>query len=139
MTDNKQVHIKLPYFKRRYEMALHGRWEVRVMKKMDEMNRNIQLRSKEWGYHTAMLALAGWSLFNSFRTLTEGMAYNPLPGLILCAAVCIQGLSQSMIKRKMIAGDEEYREPNRLLWGIICAVIAAVVVVSVGTYFMMRV
>ena len=55
------------------------------MKKMDEMDRNIQLRSKEWGYHTAMLALAGWSLFNSFRTLTEGMAYNPLPGLILCA------------------------------------------------------
>lgn len=110
-----------------------------AMKKMDEMDRNIQLRSKEWGYHTALLALAGWSLFNSFRTLTDGTAYNPLPGLILCVAVCIQGFSQSVIKRRMIAGDEEYREPNRLLWGIIGAVIVAVAVASAGTYFIMRV
>lgn len=89
-----------------------------AMKKMDEMDRNIQLRSKEWGYRTA---------------------YNPLPGLILCVAVCIQGFSQSVIKRRMIAGDEEYREPNRLLWGIIGAVIVAVAVASAGTYFIMRV
>ena len=99
MTDNKQVHIKLPYFKRRYEMALHGRWEVRVMKKMDEMDRNIQLRSKEWGYHTAMLALAGWSLFNSFRTLTKGMAYNPLPGLVYTGPVPIDDQTEDDRRR----------------------------------------
>ena len=116
-----------------------NRWEVRAMKKMDEMDRYIQLRAKERGYHAVLLALAGWSLFNSLQTFVNDAAFHPLPGFLLCASVCIEGVSRSVLKREMIAGDEEYREPNRLLWGIIGAVIAAAAVLSAGTYFVMRV
>ena len=42
------------------------------MKKMDEMDRNIQLRSEEWGYKAAMLALAVWTFFNIGQTLING-------------------------------------------------------------------
>lgn len=108
------------------------------MKKMDEMDRNIQLRSEEWGYRSASLALAAWTLFNCWQTLVEGEAYHPLPGLILCFAACVQGFSQLAIKQKMISGDEEYREPNKLLWTILAAVILAALTASVGTYFMMK-
>ncbi len=103
------------------------------MKKMDEMDRNIQLRSEEWGYKAAMLALAVWTFFNIGQTLINGAKYHPLPGLILCFSACIQGFSQSIIKRKMIEGDEEYREPNKLLWGVIGTVIIAAAVISIGT------
>ncbi len=109
------------------------------MKKLDEMDRNIQLRSEEWGYRVVTLALGVWTLFNCWQTLAYGAAYRPLPGFILCFAVCVQSFSQLAMKRRMVAGDEEYREPNRLLWTVIMGGIAAAVVVSVGTFFLLKV
>ncbi len=108
------------------------------MKKMDEMDRNIQLRSEEWGYRSALLALAVWTLFNCCQTLINGAKYSPLPGFILCFAVCVQGFSQLAIKQKMIAGDEEYKEPNKLFWTVIAAVAIVAVIASVGTCFIMK-
>lgn len=109
------------------------------MKKMDEMDRNIQLHAEEWGYRAALLSLSAWTLFNCWQTLLYGLEYSPLPSLILCFAVCVQGFSQLAMKRKMIAGDEEYREPNKLLRTIIASIVAAVLILSVGTYFLVRV
>lgn len=108
------------------------------MKKMDEMDRNIQLRSEELGYRSASLALAAWTLFNCWQTFMNGAKYNPLPGLVLCFAACVQSFSQLAIKQKMIAGDEEYKEPNKLLWTIIAAIIIVAIIASVGTYLMMK-
>ena len=109
------------------------------MKKMDEMDRNIQLRSEEWGYRAALLALSAWTLFNCCQTLMYDVKHNPLPSLILCFAVCVQGVSQMAMKQKMVAGDEEYREPNKLLRTIIAAIVAIVLILSIGTYFLVRV
>ena len=109
------------------------------MKKMDEMDRNIQLRSEEWGYRAALLALSAWTLFNCWQTLMYDVKHNPLPSLILCFAVCVQGVSQMDMKQKMVAGDEEYREPNKLLRTIIAAIVAIVLILSIGTYFLVRV
>lgn len=105
---------------------------------MDEMDRNIQLRSEEWGYRAVSLALAAWTLFNCWQTFMNGAVYHPLPGLILCFSTCIQGFSQLAIRQKMIAGDEEYKEPNKLLWTVIAAVIIAIIIASMGAYFMMK-
>ena len=109
------------------------------MKKMDEMDRNIQLRSEEWGYRAALLALSAWTLFNCWQTLMYDVKHNPLPSLILCFAVCVHGVSQMAMKQKMVAGDEEYREPNKLLRTIIAAIVAIVLILSIGTYFLVRV
>lgn len=108
------------------------------MKKMDEMDRNIQLRSEEWGYRSVALALAAWTLFNCWQTFKHGATYNPLPMLVLCFSTCVQGFSQVAIKQKMIAGDEEYKEPNKFLWSIIVAIIIVAIIVSMGTYLMIR-
>ena len=43
------------------------------------------------------------------------------------------------MKRKMVAGDEEYREPNKLLRTAIAAIVAVVLILSIGTYFLARV
>ncbi len=109
------------------------------MKRMDEMDRSIQLRSEEWGYRAASLALSAWTLFNCWQTLMYDVKYNPLPSLILCFAGCVQGFSQMVMKQKMIAGDEEYREPNKLLRTIIASIVVIVLILSIGTYFLVRV
>ena len=109
------------------------------MKKMDEMDRSIQLHSEEWGYRAALLSLSAWTLLNCWQTLMYDLEYSPVPSLILCFAVCVQGFSQMAMKRKMVAGDEEYREPNQFLRTVITSIVVVVVILSIGTYFLVRV
>lgn len=108
------------------------------MKKLDEMDRNIQLRSEEVAYKVTLLVLSIWTLYNCWQTLANGAKYNVLPGLIVCLVVCVQSFSQMAMKRKMIAGDEEYHEPNKLMWTIVGLLAVAAVVLSVGTYFVLK-
>lgn len=108
------------------------------MKKLDEMDRNIQLRSEGIGYRVTILILSIWTCYNCWQTLANGEKYIPFPGLILCFAVCVQSFSQMAMKRKMIAGDEEYHEPNKLVWVIVGVVAVAAIVLWAGTYFLMK-
>ena len=39
------------------------------------------------------------------------------------------------MKHAMIDGDEEYKEPNKVLQSIITAVVVIVVVLAIGIYF----
>lgn len=104
------------------------------MKKMDEMDRNIRLRSEEWGFRAMLLALIVWVLYNCWQTLTKGAPYQPVPTLIMCLGVCVQSFSYMGIKQKMISGDEEYHEPNRLLQTILAALFISVLILAVGSY-----
>lgn len=108
------------------------------MKKLDEMDKNIQLRAEEISYRVTLLLLSAWTLYNCWQVLANGAAYSPVPGWIVCIAVCVQGFSQTAMKRKMVAGDEEYHEPNKLLWMIVGVIAVAAMVLSAGTYFLVK-
>ncbi len=108
------------------------------MRKMDEMERSIQLHAEEWGYRAALLSLSAWALFNCWQALANGSEYSPLPALILCLAVCVQGFSQMAMRRRMVAGDEEYREPNKLLRAAVVAIVVIALALSVGAYLLAR-
>mgnify|MGYP000342901523 CR=1 FL=1 len=104
------------------------------MKKMDEMDRNIKLRSEELGFKGAVLALAIWTLYECWNKLFNSGSNNLLPSLILIAVLCVQRFYEMAIKRKMIAGDEEYKEPHKLLWVIISIVAVVAIILSIGSY-----
>ena len=108
------------------------------MRKMDEMDRAIQLRSEEWGYKTALFGLCGWTVFNIYQSITKGIELEMLPCLILCLSISVQGFAQTAIKQKMIDGDEEYKEPNKLVQGVILAVVTVIVVLAVSVYFFQK-
>lgn len=38
----------------------------------------------------------------------------------------------------MVAGDEEYKEPNKLAQTVIAAVVIVAVTLSIGTYFVLK-
>lgn len=108
------------------------------MNKLDEMDRNIQLRSQGIAYKVVLLVMSAWTFYNCFQTLVNDDKYSPLPGLIVCLTVCIQSFSQMAMKKKMIAGDEEYHEPNKLLWVIVGTIAVAAILLSVGTLLLMK-
>lgn len=105
------------------------------MKKMDEMDRNIRLRSEAYGFKCAVLLLAAWTLYESYTALSTGKLLNILPSLLLTGSLAVQGFSELYMKRKMIAGDEEYREPNKVLWTAVLAIAVTAVVLSAGCLF----
>ncbi len=107
------------------------------MKKMDEMDRNIRLRSEELGFKSSVLILAIWGLYECWQSFFNGGTYNPLPTLILIATLCVQGFSEMVMKRKMISGDEEYKEPNIILWSIIMLIAVVTIVLSIGSYLLL--
>lgn len=108
------------------------------MKKMDEMDRNLQLRSEEWGYRFLVLALSMWTLFNSWQTIVNGEKYKPFPCLILCLSICVQSFTQMAMKEKMVEGDDEYKEPSKLVPSIIFSIVLFTVIVSIGTFIMLK-
>jgi hypothetical protein len=95
------------------------------MKKMDEMDRNIRMRSESWGYRVAMTSLSIWIMYNSYKTIVHGAKSETIPVLILLLGVSAHNISMSMIKRKMVAGDDEYKEPNKFIQIIITTIVIA--------------
>ena len=108
------------------------------MKKMDEMDRKIQLRAEQISYRVMLLILSVWTLYNCWQTLANGEKFNLFPGLLVCLADSVQSVSQMVMKRKMIDGDDEYHEPNKLIWEILGCLAVVAIVLFVGTYFIVR-
>ena len=106
------------------------------MQKMDEMSKHIRLRSEEYGFKFILLALSIWILWECYSALSTGQRFNILPTLILTGGLAVQGFSEIIMKRKMIAGDDEYREPNQILLGIVLSVATIAIIVSVGFYIL---
>lgn len=108
------------------------------MKNYDEMDRSIQLRSEEIGYKTALSALSLWTIHNIWQTLAGGERFNILPVLISCASIFAQSFAHATIKQRMVAGDEEYREPNTALRMTVLVIAIAGIAVALGSYFLMN-
>ena len=110
------------------------------MKKMDEMDRSIKLRSESLGFKAAKVCLAIWGLYESWQTFAAGgqNGFNILPAMILVVVVCVQGFSEMFMKRKMTSGDDEYKEPNKFLRIVVAAVVIASVVISVGSFIILQ-
>lgn len=106
------------------------------MKKMDEMDRNIRLHSEELGFKAAVFMLALRVLYECWQGFFNGGIYSRLPALMLIVALCVQVFSEIVMKRKMVAGDEEYKEPNKVLWYIIMSIAVIAIVLSIGFYLM---
>ena len=108
------------------------------MKKMDEMNRNIKIRSESLGYKVALMCLAIWTLYESWKMLSNGGVLNILPMMVLMVVLCVQGFSEMSMKRKMTSGDEEYKEPNKILWSVIVIIAIVAIVLSIGSYLVLK-
>ena len=105
------------------------------MNKMDEMDSILKLRSEELGFKTAIFGLTIWALYGCWQTLLNGAVYNPVPIFIVITSLCVQSFSEMAMKRKMISGDTEYKEPNKILWSIIAIIAIIATILYIGAYF----
>lgn len=83
------------------------------MKKMDEMDRNIRMRSESWGYRVAILFLWIWLMYSLYKSKVYGAKIEIFPWMILSISSFVQLVSETVMKLKMVAGDEEYKEDRK--------------------------
>ncbi len=100
--------------------------------KMDEMERSIRMRSESLGFKFVLIVLIAWTIVELVLYLGFNRVYNYVPSLFLIAALLVQGLYEQSMKRKMVAGDDEYQEPSRLMQGLVTAVGVMLVTFVVG-------
>ncbi len=102
------------------------------MKKMDEMDEYIQLKATSYGCRILLVILDVWILYACWRALASGTQLDMVPVFLTAAAVFIPELMKHYIRRRMTAGDEEYRgsEPNEILLILLSAAAAAALVMA---------
>ena len=110
-----------------------------MKKPIDEMERNINLKAQSFAYMVAKILLSIWALYESYVTLTDGGRLNIIPILIFTIMNASEGFYGLVLKRKMITGDEEYKEPNKVVRTAIVVVTLAVILISVGTFIFVNI
>lgn len=58
--------------------------------------------------------------------------------MILTVVICVQGFSEMAMKRKMISGDKEYKEPNKILRSVIAIIAIIAILLSIGSYLALK-
>lgn len=104
------------------------------MRKMDEMERAILLKSEEWGYRTLLLALSAWVLYCCVKALMAGASPDLVPMLLLLSGITAQVVSRIAIKQSLASGGEGPREPNHLLVMLLEAVAVIAILLAAGLY-----
>lgn len=99
---------------------------------MDEMGKSIRMKSESLGFKFVIVVLAAWTIVELVLYLAFEHAYNYMPSLLLIATLLVQGFYEQSMKRRMVAGDDEYQEPSFKAQAIVTAAGVMLVTFIVG-------
>lgn len=100
--------------------------------KMDEMEQNIALRAQRNALLYVLLALMGWSFYESYQVYTQHRAIDSAPSFLLITTVLVLIFSQLFLQRRAVKDDEEYTKAHPLMKGILAVVIIGGLIASLG-------
>lgn len=99
---------------------------------MDEMERYILFKSQRNAYIFLVAALAAWAFYESYQVYTRHSRLNLTPCLLIAAAALVQALSQLILTRRAVQGDEDSFETGPLVGIVVLVCTVAGVVVTIG-------
>lgn len=108
------------------------------MKKLDEMDKKIRLKAHSASFKVTLLLLSFWTLYESCVAFMEKQAVRSIPGYILLVAVVFESIYEQILKHRMVEGDEEYKEPNKVLLIIITIIVAIAIILSIGSVLIFK-
>lgn len=105
-------------------------WKKLRTHRPDEMERAILFKAQRNAYFFLVAALVVWSFCESAQVYRTHQRLNLIPCLLLAGAVTIQSLTQAVLTRRAVQGDEDSWETGPLaklallLSALACAVLA---------------
>ncbi|MBN7771797.1 hypothetical protein [Clostridium aminobutyricum] len=103
-------------------------------RKMDEMEMSIALKAQRNALIYVLLALTIWSLYESFKVYTQHISFNSVPSFLLVTTSFVLILSQLVLQKRVVKGDDEYKDPTSILKIIVIGVIVAAIIISIGAW-----
>ncbi len=103
-----------------------------LMRKPDEMERQITARAQRNSYLFLVCALLLWSLYESIEVYTRHGRLNPLPCFLLVGAVLVQSFSQLILTRRAVRDDEDSYETGPLVKIVVLACVLACVAAGIA-------
>lgn len=100
--------------------------------RLDEMQRLILLQAQRNAYLFLVLALLGWSLWESYGVYAWRRPLNLMPCLLLVGAALMQSFSQLALTRRAVKDDEDSNETGPLFALVLLACMAAGAVAAAG-------
>jgi len=99
------------------------------------MERSIKLKSQSSAYRITTILLGAWALYEIYLVLfTSAQQLNLMPVIVLTVANNVQYFSELVLKRKMVLGDEEYNESNKIVRSIITISTILIIIASVVAF-----
>jgi Mn2+/Fe2+ NRAMP family transporter len=103
-------------------------------RKMDEMGKDISIKAQRNALIYVLLVLVIWSFYESFKVYTQHTSLNSAPSFLLVTTSFVLILSQLVLKKRAIKGDDEYKDTTPILKIIVVGVIIAAIIISIGAW-----
>lgn len=98
--------------------------------KMDEMEKDIALKSQRNALIYVIAALFIWSMYEFYHSITQQVDLNKFPCLLFITTAWMQAISQLILKRRAVKGDSEYKFVNKKT--VITFAVTATLIIVVG-------
>lgn len=103
-------------------------------RKMDEMEKDISLKAQRNALIYILLVLAIWSFYESFKVYTQHTSLCLVPSFLLITTSFVLILSQLVLQKRAVKGDDEYKDTAPILKTIAVGVIIAAIIISIGAW-----
>jgi hypothetical protein len=103
-------------------------------RKMDEMEKDIALKAQRNALIYVLLVLVIWSFYESFKVYTQHTSLNLIPSFLLITTSFVLVLSQIVLQKRAIKGDDEYKDTTPILRIVVVGVIVAAIIISIGAW-----
>ena len=103
-------------------------------RKMDEMEKDIALKAQRNALIYVLLVLAIWSFYESLKAYTQHTPLNSVPSFLLVTTSFVLIVSQLLLQKRAVKGDDEFKDANSILKIIVVSVIVAAIIISIGAW-----
>lgn len=103
---------------------------------MDEMEKDIALKSQRNALIYVILTLFIWTMYESYKVYTFHTSINLAPCFVLVTTTLVQTFSQLILQRRAVQGDEEYGTLTPLFKFLIIAIVTGGIIASLGAWLL---
>lgn len=105
-------------------------------RKMDEMEKNIALKSQRIALIYIIIALLIWSFYESYKTYAYKTTLNLLPCFLLVSTSCVLIISQAIFKNQAVKDDFDFKTENPIWKYIAITILIAGLIAALGSFIL---
>lgn len=104
--------------------------------KMDEMEKNIALKSQRVALVYVIIVLLIWSFYESYKVYAYQTTLNLLPCFLLVSTSLVLSMSQAIFKKQAVKDDFDYKNENPIWKFIVIAILIAGLIAVLGSFIL---